>query len=195
MGSTHTGGLVSAIRQEAGFSQEGLARELGVSFATVNAWERGRSVPRRSHLDAIHKMAESLGIRTDLMVVAIDDDPTACVIIEGLILGSSTPASVETTTDPGKGLILCGALEPHLILIDVMMPGIDGFQVAEQLAEIRGDRVPTVMFVTASTDLDVEFRAEQAGHGILRKPMRQEVVDATLEAVAAGALPSQVPRS
>jgi DNA (cytosine-5)-methyltransferase 1 len=39
------GSLVRRIRAERGLTQEGLARELGVSFATVNGWENGRHRP------------------------------------------------------------------------------------------------------------------------------------------------------
>ncbi len=179
-----TARVVSAIRRAGGYSQEALARELGVSFATVNAWERGRSEPRNSHLQAIYARADALGIRTDLMVLAIDDDPTACVVIEGLIAGSDIPASVETTTDPSKGLILCGALKPDLLLIDVMMPGIDGFEVAKRLAELGLEKVPTMVFVTASDDPEIVRRAFEAGHRVLHKPMRQEPIDKLLASLA-----------
>jgi len=192
MESSATSRLVSAVRRKSGLSQEALAQKLGVSFATVNAWERGRSQPRSSHLNSIEELARSLGIRTDLMVLAIDDDPAACMIIEGLVAGSSVPATVETTTDPSKGLILCGALEPNLLLIDVMMPTIDGFEVARQLAEINAERMPTVVFVTASTDLDVELRAADLGHEVLHKPLRQVTMDALLTNIAAGSRPIQV---
>lgn len=40
-------GLVIAIRQQLDVSQEDLARQLGVSFATVNRWEKGHSQPSR----------------------------------------------------------------------------------------------------------------------------------------------------
>lgn len=43
--STETAGLVRRIRAARGLTQEGLARELGVSFATVNGWENGRHRP------------------------------------------------------------------------------------------------------------------------------------------------------
>jgi putative transcriptional regulator len=39
--------LVTAIRQQLDVSQEDLARQLGVSFATVNRWESGHSKPSR----------------------------------------------------------------------------------------------------------------------------------------------------
>ena len=40
-------GLVAVIRQQLGLSQEDLARQLGVSYATVNRWEKGHNIPSR----------------------------------------------------------------------------------------------------------------------------------------------------
>jgi putative transcriptional regulator len=39
--------LVREVRSQLDLSQEDLARELGVSFATVNRWENGRTTPSR----------------------------------------------------------------------------------------------------------------------------------------------------
>lgn len=183
-------GLVSAIRETGGYSQEALARELGVSFATVNAWERGRSQPRPSHLRSLRSMAQSLGIRTDIMVLAIDDDPTTCAVIEGMVAGASTPAAVKTTTDPFDALILSGALDPDLLLIDVMMPGIDGFDLAERLEEIRGERMPRVVFMSAaSDDPEIVQRAHDLGHLLIAKPFDKNVIESLLDSVATGVEP------
>lgn len=38
---------LKALRQQYGWSQEDLARELGVSFSTVNRWENGKAKPSR----------------------------------------------------------------------------------------------------------------------------------------------------
>lgn len=45
------------LRQTRGWSQEGLARELGVSFATVNRWENGKTKPSRLAYDKIKQVA------------------------------------------------------------------------------------------------------------------------------------------
>jgi Fic family protein/DNA-binding XRE family transcriptional regulator len=42
------------IRATSGMTQEALARELGVSFVTLNSWERGRSTPRKKMQERIH---------------------------------------------------------------------------------------------------------------------------------------------
>ncbi len=39
--------LVKEVRRQLGISQEDLARDLGVSFATVNRWENGKSRPSK----------------------------------------------------------------------------------------------------------------------------------------------------
>lgn len=47
--------LVKGVRNQLGLSQEELARELGVSFATVNRWENGQAKPSKlakAQLDA-----------------------------------------------------------------------------------------------------------------------------------------------
>ena len=48
------------IRQNLLLSQEDLAEKLGVSFATVNRWENGHSLPRKSITDAIYKLYEEV---------------------------------------------------------------------------------------------------------------------------------------
>ena len=46
------------IRQNLSLSQEELAEKLGVSFATVNRWENGHSAPRKTVMEAIHRLYE-----------------------------------------------------------------------------------------------------------------------------------------
>ena len=172
-----TGELIAAIRKKAGYSQEALARVLGVSYPTVNSWERGRSKPRSGHLTAIADLAEDLGVSRGPTVLVIDDDPTSCAVVEGFILGSEHPAAVETTTDASTGLLMCGTLRPDLLLLDVLMPGLDGFEVARKLESIAGLEGTMVVLMTASTDPRIEQRATDMGHSFINKPLTQEAID------------------
>ena len=47
------------IRQQKGWSQEDLAREIGVSFATVNRWENGKTKPSRLAQEKIKQVANT----------------------------------------------------------------------------------------------------------------------------------------
>lgn len=58
--------LLKELRQRQGWSQEQLASRLGVSFATVNRWEGGKSAPQRAQRDAIDKLAEEYGVTLGL---------------------------------------------------------------------------------------------------------------------------------
>ena len=55
--SNNTAAELKKIRQSHGWSQEDLARELGVSFATVNRWENGKTKPSRLAQDKIRQVA------------------------------------------------------------------------------------------------------------------------------------------
>ena len=185
-GKNHKGfWLVSAIRHAGGYTQEALARELGVSFTTVNSWERGRSRPRRAHTLALKSLAHSLDIRTDISVLIIDDDPTACEVVEGLVKASKTHAEVYTATDPSEGLLLCGAVDPDVLLLDIMMPEINGFELAQRLEDLDLNHTSQIVFVTASTDLAIDTEAARFGHQVLRKPIPQEAIDELLSRAGA----------
>ena len=49
---------LKTLRQQRGWSQEDLARALGVSFATVNRWENGKTKPSRLAVEKITAVAK-----------------------------------------------------------------------------------------------------------------------------------------
>nr|WP_319491005.1 helix-turn-helix transcriptional regulator [uncultured Desulfobacter sp.] len=50
--------LVKEVRRQLGYSQEDLARELGVSYATVNRWENGKTNPSKMARNAFNQFCE-----------------------------------------------------------------------------------------------------------------------------------------
>jgi DNA-binding transcriptional regulator YiaG len=57
--------LIKEVRQQLSISQEDLARELGVSYATVNRWENGQAKPSklaRAQLDAFIERGRNAGV-------------------------------------------------------------------------------------------------------------------------------------
>ena len=60
--------LIRTLRQRLGLSQEKLAATLGVSFQTVNRWERGHAKPSQLALNAIEqKLVDMGGQGSDLL--------------------------------------------------------------------------------------------------------------------------------
>lgn len=163
--------LVAEIRRVGGDTQEALARRLGVSFPTVNAWERGRSTPRSNHRRRLEQLAAELGIITEITVLVIDDDPATGAIVESAAAEVSSATTVESALNGWEGLVRCGALRPDLIFLDILMPGIDGIEVARRLPEVEGLGRTEVVFVTSSTDERLLARARELGHELLAKPL------------------------
>ena len=163
--------LVSRIREATGDTQEGLARRLGVSFPTVNSWERGRSEPRSTHRRELEELAASLGISHELVVLVVDDDPVTAELVRAAATDVDSAVTVHSALDGWEGLIKCGSLQPRLLFLDIMMPGIDGLEVARRLPTIDGLDDLIVVFVTASQSPDVLTRAAAIGNDLLSKPL------------------------
>lgn len=178
--------LVSRIRTAGHLTQERLARQLGVSFATVNAWERGRSEPRAYHRASLERLADSLGIDQGFTALVIDDDPDAAMLIETTLPHVIDTATIAVATSGADGLLMCGAMKPDLVFLDLMMPGIDGFEVADALRRIDGLERTQVVLVTGKFDHGIEEQASAAGIAeILSKPYSNEQFRDTVDRVLA----------
>jgi CheY-like chemotaxis protein len=173
--------LVARIRERSGETQEALARRLGVSFPTVNAWERGRSTPRPNHRRMLEELAEQLEIRHTLTVLVIDDDPATGELVAAAAATLDPAITVATAQDGWEGLVQCGALRPDLLFLDILMPRIDGIEVAQRLPAIAGLDDMTVVFVTSSRDPDLLARAAGLGHEVLAKPLDFDGLAAVLQ--------------
>jgi serine phosphatase RsbU (regulator of sigma subunit) len=81
-------------------------------------------------------------------ILVVDDKPDNILLIEG-VLRVSGYTCVESTTDPGAVCELYCRHRYGLILLDLQMPGMDGFQVMEALKAIEGDGYLPVLAITA----------------------------------------------
>lgn len=91
-------------------------------------------------------------------ILVIDDDPTFSNILKSAIVAELPEVEVTTTDDGYEGLMLMGELKPHLIILDIKMPKLDGFQVLELLKNKRGDHDPKVLVITGFLDQDTRER-------------------------------------
>jgi serine phosphatase RsbU (regulator of sigma subunit) len=93
-------------------------------------------------------------------ILVVDDKETNVRLIEG-VLRVAGYASIESTTNPNEVCELHRKNRYDLILLDLQMPGVDGFQVMEGLKEIEEDGYLPVLVITAQPDH--KLRALQAG--------------------------------
>jgi serine phosphatase RsbU (regulator of sigma subunit) len=104
-------------------------------------------------------MVSSAGI-LNARILVVDDKDANVRLLEGM-LRIAGYTSIESTTDPGEVCGLHRKKRYSLILLDLQMPVMDGFQVMEGLKEIEEDGYLPVLAITAQPDL--KLRALEAG--------------------------------
>ncbi len=105
-------------------------------------------------------------------ILVVDDEPSSLVLLQQF-LGASGFGDVTTTDDPRTALQLFQELQPDLVILDMMMPYLDGVAVMERLGQImpHDDHVP-VLVVTADASRQARLRALSAGAtDFLTKPV------------------------
>lgn len=110
--------------------------------------------------------------------ILVCDDQEANVTLLTLMLLSAGYMNVVATTDGERAVELCAQSPPDLILLDLSMPGVDGFEVMRRLGPLlEGSWLP-VLVLTADTTAATKHRALSAGaKDFLTKPLdRTEVL-------------------
>ncbi|MEN8151144.1 MAG: response regulator, partial [Planctomycetota bacterium] len=94
---------------------------------------------------------------------------------------------VETASDGTTGLIEVGRFKPRVLVLDILLPGIDGFEVLRQLKQ-HTEISPQVLAISGSRDPDVGPTAIRAGATkFFPKPLDpMELVEAAREAAVSG---------
>jgi light-regulated signal transduction histidine kinase (bacteriophytochrome) len=93
-------------------------------------------------------------------ILIVDDQKVNVMLLEQMLSGAGYD-SIATTMDPAQVGELHRKNRYDLILLDLMMPGIDGFQVMDRLKEIESGGYLPVLVITAQPEL--KLRALKAG--------------------------------
>lgn len=113
--------LVAHIRQSNGLTQEALARHLGVTFSTVNAWEAGRSMPQPRHRLRLEQMARGAQDHGDALTVLISDPNTrprkdTLRALRDASDALGMPIVVHEEADELCALVKLGLLRPSIVV-------------------------------------------------------------------------------
>jgi putative two-component system response regulator len=94
-------------------------------------------------------------------ILVIDDSPDSLTLMSGLLKGIYR-VKVATHGDTGVKVAL-SAQPPDLILLDIMMPDVDGYEVCRQLKSNAQSRAIPVIFLTAKSDTEDEQKGLALG--------------------------------
>jgi DNA-binding NtrC family response regulator len=106
-------------------------------------------------------------------ILVVDDTPNNVALLEDML--TARGYQVATASDGEQALARANAEAPDLVLLDVMMPGPDGFEVCKRLRANGATRDIPVIFLTALDDTFDKVRAFSAGAvDFVTKPFRSE---------------------
>jgi len=106
-------------------------------------------------------------------VLVVDDAAVDLKNLEKIV--SDSGAMVLTASSGAEALVKARAHQPTLILLDVNMPGLDGFSTARQLANDTLTKSIPVVFVTSKNQKADRVFAQMLGaKGYVTKPYRAE---------------------
>lgn len=93
-------------------------------------------------------------------IFVVDDTPFNIALVEATL---SDIYRVESATDGEAALSLIESTKPDLILLDIMMPGLDGYEVCQRLKANRHTQDIPVIFLTGKSDEEDETRGFELG--------------------------------
>ncbi len=94
--------------------------------------------------------------RTTFLIV--DDDPAYTLLLKEAICSHFSNADVIVTDDGYEGLLLIGERKPQMVILDLKMPKIDGYQVLELLRARKKDNTMKVVVLSAFVDNQIRER-------------------------------------
>jgi two-component system response regulator CpxR len=118
-------------------------------------------------------------------ILVIDDDRELCELL-GDFLGPEG-FSVETIHDPHSGLQRALAGEHSLVVLDVMLPGMTGFELLRSLR--LSSQVPVLMLTARGEDIDRIIGLEMGADDYLPKPFNPRELVARIHAIVRRAQP------
>ena len=113
---------------------------------------------------------------TKQTILIVDDTVVNIQILAGIL---SSEHEVLFATNGIDALEIAANQVPDLILLDIMMPGLDGYQVCKKLKSMEKTRDIPVIFVTANDQEEDESKGFEAGVvDYITKPVRASIVKA-----------------
>lgn len=112
-------------------------------------------------------------------ILIVDDSPTEVKKISGYL--ESNDHEVLTADNGADGVAIARDENPDLILMDVVMPGLNGFQATRQLTRSpETENIPVIIITTKDQETDRVWGTRQGAKGYLVKPVAEDQLIKTI---------------
>ena len=115
----------------------------------------------------------------DTKLLIVDDDPNICDMLK--LYFKNEGFKVETANDGVEGLSVFKLYDPDLVLLDIMMPKKDGWQVCREIREISSK--PVIMITAKGEVFDKVLGLELGADDFIVKPFDMKELSARIKAV------------
>lgn len=115
-------------------------------------------------------------------VLVADDDPQLRLMVQRIL--EKHTYEVQAVADGEQAVAAFDEYQPDLVLLDVMMPRLDGYETAQALKAQAGEQFVPIIFLTALSDeADLVRCLEAGGDGVLTKPFSSAFLQAEVGAM------------
>lgn len=114
-------------------------------------------------------------------ILIVDDSVSTRKIIAGIV-DDIGHVAIATSCGEDAIAILKQGWRPDLVVLDINMPGIDGYETAHHIREMASSTHLPIVFLTGATDNNIITRCLEIGDDYIKKPFTQEIVVAKLKA-------------
>ena len=118
-------------------------------------------------------------------ILIVDDSPSQLLGIQRIV--EKLGHQILTATDGAAGVETAKAELPDLVLMDVVMPNLNGFQATRTLARDEATRhIPVILVTTKDQDTDRMWGMRQGAKAYITQPVSEDELSEVLERVFAG---------
>jgi DNA-binding response OmpR family regulator len=104
-------------------------------------------------------------------ILLIEDEPDIQQLIYTIL--SSNGFEVTKASNGEEGLILASKINPDLVILDVVMPGLSGFEVCRLLkTKERTKHIPVIISTALNRDIDKKYADECGADSFIVKPFK-----------------------
>lgn len=119
-------------------------------------------------------------------ILIVDDSPTEAHILKGML--EKNGFEIETAENGTEGIERAKELKPDLILMDVVMPGLNGFQATRQLTKSAETAdIPVIIVTTKDQETDRVWGLRQGAKDFLTKPVAEKTLMEKINTILAAA--------
>lgn len=108
-------------------------------------------------------------------ILIVDDSPTEAHVLKSML--ENNGFEVEIAENGTEGIDLARELKPDLVLMDVVMPGLNGFQATRQLTKNSDTSdIPVIIVTTKDQETDRVWGLRQGAKDYLTKPVGEKIL-------------------